>query len=153
MANDRRFIDLEAYLDGELAPAETVAFEAALEADAELRAELDLRLAERGEYRAALGEDVSSHTSTLDSEPVRPPLDLSSRLRRFPYSRTGFALAACLALVILVPRMLRNDDGAEGPRSTITMSGQVTVVRYGERPGETTVIETGAIELPAGLGR
>lgn len=153
MAHDQKYIDLEAYLDGELAPEQAEAFAAALADDPELQAAHDARLADRRLFQEALGEDVAiaDLASTVPAAPI--PFSGSARAKRLPYSRIGMALAASICLVILVPRVLRNDDGAEGPRSPITRSGQVAVVRYGEIPGETTVLETGYITLPAGLSR
>ncbi len=153
MLDKQQLIALEAYLDDELSPAQTQDFTALLATDLELQAALDERLAARREFLLALGEDIPLDDPlqvVKTAEATQPTL---TGVRRFPYSRTGIALAASICLVILVPWMLRNDNGAEGPRSILTTSGQVAVVRYGEIPGETMTLETGAIELPAGLSR
>ncbi len=153
MAHNEQHINLEAYLDGELSPQEAAAFKASLAADPGLQSELDERLAARREFRLALGEDIPADDLFRAAKTAQDPPIRMARVRRLPISRISLAIAASICLVILVPRMLRNDNGAEGPRSILTMSGQVTVVRYGEIPGETTMLETGAIELPAGLSR
>lgn len=143
MEHNNQDINLEAYLDGELSPAELQAFEAALLTDANLQAELESRQKDQQLFQLALGEDISLEALLAPQAPkVR---------RRFPISNPiGWAAAACICLVILVPRMLRDDRGAEGPRSQLTISGQVTAFRHGEISGETAMLATGFIELPAG---
>lgn len=147
MVNDPRYITMEAYLDGELSTEKALEFEEALAVDSELQREYEARLEDRRIFQELLGEDIPAARTAPQKR------NESSVFWKFPYSRIGLALAASICLVILVPRVLRDDPGVEGPHSPITMSGQVAVVRYGEIPGETTVIETGAIELPAGFSR
>ena len=65
-------------------------------------------------------------------------------------STAAAALAAVLTLALLAPTLLRNDHGAEGPRSPITRAGNVTALRFGEQPGETTVLEAGCYDLAVG---
>ena len=153
MAHNKRQIELETYLDGEMSSQEKAVFETALGDDTELQAELDTRRADRREFQLALGEDIPASDLKITTTTTTAPQVVPIKVRRFPISRVGIALAACLCLAILTPRMLRNDHGAEGPGSPITMSGQVTVVRFGEIPGQTTVLEAGAFELPAGFSR
>ncbi len=136
-----------------MTPRETETFTAAVAADAELQAELTARRAERREFRRALGEEIPATDLRLAATAAPARHAPRANVRRFPLLRIGVALAASICLVILVPRMLRNDNGAEGPGSSLTISGQVAAVRFGEIPGETVVLETGAIELPAGLSR
>ena len=62
------------------------------------------------------------------------------------------AVAATLALAIMAPTVLRNLDGAEGPRS-ITVAGPVAAVRFGEEPDATVVLEAGCFDLAAGSCR
>ena len=149
MARDTWRIALEAYLDGELPAAEAEAFAAQTAIDPQLQAELETRLALRDQWRRTLGE-ASDPEQGLDA--TKP------RYSRLQAGRTWkpwipVALAACLAVAIGIPRLLRNDNGAEGPRSTITLSGQVAALRFGEIPDETAILETGFIELSAGLSR
>lgn len=142
MEHNNQHVMLEAYIDGEMTPQEIQAFEAALATDTNLQNELEARRMDRDLFRSMLGEAPQEKVYTR-----------KTKHHKFPISRTIFALAASVCLVILVPSILRNHNGAEGPRSILTISGQVAVLRFGEIPGETTMLETGAIELPAGLSR
>ncbi len=151
MAHNQRFIEMEAYLDGELSADKVQAFEDALASDPEFKKELDARLEDRRIFREMLGEEIPAAKTVANSAPK--VTRKSSSFWKTPYTRIGLALAASICLVILVPRVLRDDNGVEGPHSLITRSGQVAVVRYGEIPGETAILETGAMELPAGLSR
>ncbi len=153
MEHNKQHTNLDSYLDGELTPLEIETFESALQADENLQAELESRQMDREIFRLALGEKISADDFSLDSIALQEPA-VQKTGRRIPaLASIGLATAACLCLVILVPRMLRNDSGAEGPRSVLTISGQVTALRHGEIPGETAMLETGFLELPAGLSR
>ena len=140
MAHEEFHIRLEAYIDGEMPPAEAAAFAVELASDPELKATHEDRLAWRRSARQALGGGISSD------------FDLTNRGRRWLPSWPVMAVAASLVLAVLVPELLRN-DGTEGPRSTLISSGQVTALRFGEIPGQTVMLETGAIEFTAGFSR
>lgn len=164
MTRDDWGIALEAYLDEELTTKEAEAFADAVAADPAKGAELQARLAQRARWRRALGAPGDRDNPEVPRLSGRISGRTSGRFPdrisgRMPNARNlhqlwmPVALAACLALAFGVPRLLRNDDGAVGPRSTITRDGQVAAVRYGESPGRTVRLESGSIELPAGLSR
>jgi anti-sigma factor RsiW len=132
MARDDWPERLEAYLDGELDAGAAAAFTAETAADPDLRAALAGRRAFRDLARGALADG-------LPAAPAERAGTRRRRGRRWPV----LAIAATLALAIVVPALLRNEHGAEGPRSTITRAGQVAAVRFGERPGETVTLEAG----------
>ena len=160
MTRDDWRVALEAYLDGELTAPEADAFADAVAADPAKGAELRARLAQRARWRRALGAPGDRDHPEAPLFSGRISGRISGRFTdRTPHARNlhklwmPVALAACLALAFGVPRLLRNDNGAVGPRSTITRDGQVAAVRYGESPGRTVRLESGSIELPAGLSR
>ena len=152
MASENWRINLEAYLDGELPAQEADAFAAAAAADPVIGAEIEARLAMRKGWHQALGEPMTLAPGLLPTSvgPVRTRIPAD---RRPIKTWIPVALAACLALAVGIPHLLRNDNGAEGPRSTITRDGQVVAIRYGETPGRTVHLEPDAMELPAGLSR
>ncbi|MFO7653191.1 MAG: hypothetical protein R6X25_05145 [Candidatus Krumholzibacteriia bacterium] len=141
---------LEAYLDGELDHAARAAFDAELDADPALRAALAGRRAFRETTRRALGDAQAVDLEALVCRPTA-----SRKSDRFPHGSwrhawPALALAAGIALVALVPPLLRNDPGAEGPRSPITRAGQVVAVRFGEVPGGTVVLRAGVYDERTG---
>jgi anti-sigma factor RsiW len=147
MARDDWHERLEACLDGELDPAAAAAFVAETAADPELQAALAERRAFRDRARSALAGDVPAALIDLVRRPgqatTATPMDRRDARRR-PWRRWPvLALAATLALAFVVPALLRNEHGAEGPRSTITRAGQVAAIRFGEQPGETVTLEAG----------
>ncbi len=154
MARDDWPVRLEAYLDGELDPADAAAFEAETAADPALQAELAGRRAFREAARGALIGDPAAGFAGLADPALhagRRPGALGTHRgevgRRRPRSWQVLALAATVAAALLVPRLLRNEHGAEGPRSSITRAGQVAAVRFGEQPGETVQLEAGVYDL------
>jgi len=153
MARDDWYTRLEAYLDGELDPAAEDAFAVEMAADPDLRSAAAERLAFRDHARSALSGDVppalADFARGLGQEPI-PTLTNPRDARPRPWrSWPVLALAATLALAFLVPALLRNEHGAEGPRSTITRAGQVAAVRFGEQPGKTVTLEAGWHDQPS----
>ena len=153
MAGEKWLIELEAFLDGELEGAQEAALRQQLQHDAGLRQALAERQGERGLYRQALRD------GTQEPAPARPAsheMDNPFPRRRPVRWQTvgmGLALAAALGLFMLAPWKSRDIDGAEGPRSPFTMSGQVAAVRFGERPGATVILETGSADFTAVIGQ
>lgn len=153
MARDDWSERLEAYLDGELDRAQTAAFEAETAADPDLQDELAARREFRDKTRRALLGETPADLADLARSlgrlaPIRPAAS-PDRPRRTGRRRRWavLALAASLGLILLVPTVLRNDHGAEGPRPSITGAGQVAAIRFGEIPGETVVLQTGRYDF------
>ena len=132
---------LEAYLDGELDPRAAQAFEAETAADPELSRMLEERRSFRQDARHALGGDMPAELAPL-ARAMGRPVNRRRTGRRWPL----LAAAATLAVAVLAPTLLRNIHGAAGPRSTITRSGQVVAIRFGETPGGTVVLEPGRLQ-------
>jgi anti-sigma factor RsiW len=160
---------LEAYLDDEMTPADREAFAAEVAADPELacrvQARRDFREAARSALRAGVPEGLAAGIAAgINAGVAAPPEDSrpgtaggrghagAGRVQRWRPSRrwAAVALAATLALAALAPTLLRNLDGAAGPRSTITRSGQVVAVRFGERPNAAVVLEAGCFDRSTG---
>ena len=140
---------LEAYLDGELDRVERTTFEAETAADPDLAAELEARRRLRDRTRAALGADLPEDLVDLARASGRRPRASTSRFR-VDRRWVVVALAATIALAIVAPRVLRDMTGADGHRSSITRSGQLVAVRFGEQPGETIELEAGCYHLNHG---
>ncbi len=155
MAHDSWYERLEAYLDGELSPESRVAFEEETQASEELRVELNERIRFREETQRALKSEVPQDLLRTQLAIDRVPRPAPRRNPFIPWNRLRplLALAAVLVLAILAPRLLRNQQGAEGPRSTITIDGPVTALRYGETPHQTTELRAACFDLAAGVCR
>ena len=154
MANERWLIRLEAYLDGELTVEQAAAFTAEAQADPVLREELEARRADRILFRQVLAEDGGLAHMEIEPRVARPAAD--GRGGRIPWRNVGLgtaALAASVALLLLMPWSSRDQRGAEGPRSSLTRSGLVAAVRFGETPGRTLTLETGSADFTAGFGQ
>lgn len=150
MSHDRQdwHVRLEAYLDGELDQVARQTFEAETAADPALQAELAARRRFRSQTREALSGDLPSDLAQLATAVGRRPRGES----RFRVDRrwVAVALAATLALVIVVPGVLRNQLGVAGSHATITRSGQLVAVRFGEIQGDTIELEAGCYDLDHG---
>lgn len=155
MAHDSWYERLEAYLDGELDAGARVAFEEETARNADWSAELKARLGFREEARQALRGEVPEDLFTARNATEASPGQAPARVLPFPRNRLRplLALAAVLVLVILAPRLLRNERGAEGPRSTITIDGPVTALRFGETPDQTARLRAACFDLAAGVCR
>jgi anti-sigma factor RsiW len=155
MAHDSWYERLEAYLDGELDANARAAFEEESATRADWSAELKSRLRFRDEARQALRGEVPEDLFTASNATEVSPGQAPARVLPFPRYRLRplLALAAVLVLAILAPRLLRNQQGAVGPRSTITIDGPVTALGYGETPHQTTRLEAGCFDLAAGVCR
>lgn len=152
MADDRRHEQLEAYLDQQLDADEIAAFEAALAADPDLARELDERRAFRREARAALADsddlDLDALAHSVAASSASPP---SSRPRAWRRARWPMlAAAAVLCAAVLGPRLLRDDPGAPDQHPTMTRSGQVVALRFGEQPGAAIHLEAGCYHQSLG---
>jgi anti-sigma factor RsiW len=163
MVNEKWLIQLEAFLDGELSADQEQDFRERLKSNPELQAELLARQEDRALFRQTLGEDVGNIPLEMgdiqNTEPRRMTRRADGRgrtIRMIPWRNVGLgltALAASVALLLLIPWQSRDENGVAGPRSTITVSGQVVAARYGEEPGQTVVLETGAADFSAGNGQ
>jgi len=151
MARDQWYEQLEAYLDGELDRAATAEFEAETAADAGLTAELRERQVFRHSAREALTSDLPPDLTEL-ARGLGRQTSPSENPRR-DHRWIMLALAAGLTLAILAPRLLRNDHGAVGPRSTITTGGPVVALRFGETPDAVVDLEAGCYHLTTGTCR
>ncbi|HOX25516.1 MAG TPA: hypothetical protein PLL30_11905 [Candidatus Krumholzibacteria bacterium] len=138
---------LEMYLDGELDDAAHAAFEAETAANPALATALAQRRAFRDEARLALTggavPTLADHAHVAARQPAPPKTKTQAARPRLERGWPLLAAAATLALAILAPTVLRDDRGAEGPRSAITRAGQVAAVRFGEEPGKTVMLEAG----------
>ncbi len=151
MAREQWDIMLEAYLDDELDPTTAATFEAATAEDPALTAILQERRAFKASARRALDSDLPSDLAALASGFSRQTAPATRKPRDQRW--TLMALAAVLTLAILAPRLLRNDPGAEGPRSTITTGGTVIAFRYGEHAEAAVDLEAGCYHLTTGACR
>jgi len=155
MARDDWPERLEAYLDGELDPAAAAAFASETAADPARRAELAERQAFREAAQRALAGGVPVDLAAVARGVGRDAMRPADVVRDRPTARGRgwrvLAIAATLVLVLVAPRLLRNDPGAEGPRSPINRAGQVAAVRFGEQPGETVILEAGRYDSTSDL--
>ena len=152
MASDQWYEQLEAYLDGELDRAATAEFEAETANDRELTAILHDRRGFRDTAREALTSDLPPDLTELARGLGRRPLQPDNPRRDHRW--TMVALAAVLTLALLAPRLLRNQNGAVGPRSTtITTGGPVIALRFGETPDAVVDLEAGCYHLTTGICR
>ena len=149
MKREQWYEQLEAYLDDELKPEQRVAFEAASAADPELRAELDAGRAFCAAAREALGADLPCDLEDLAVQALRTGTQTVPR--RITWRWAALAVAAAVTMAILAPDLLRNLDGAAGPRSGTLSSGQVVAVRFGEQPGRAIHLEAGCYDQNQGV--
>ncbi len=149
MKHEQWFERLEAYLDGELSPGPRVEFEAAAAADLGLRAELEARRDFRVAARRALSTDLPQDLQDLAIQALRA--GYRSAPRRNSRRWAVLAIAAALIAAVLVPTLVRNIDGAAGPRSSTFRSGQVVAVRFGEQPGRAVHLEAVCFDQNQGV--
>ncbi len=136
-------ITLEAYIDGELPPQEAASFLELVNTNPAMAAEMKTRLSLRQDWQKALLSESLAQSETMAVPPIhrrRGPIPLWIPV----------ALAACLVLVFGVSRQLSNGGGSS---YQVTIAGQVSALRYGERPHKTLVLKTGYLELPAASSR
>lgn len=148
MKREPWFEQLEAYLDDELKPEQRAVFEAATAAAPELQAELDARRAFGEGARQALDTDRPSDLEDLAIQALRAGCRTAPRRNSRRWA--VLAVAAAVAAAVLVPPLLRNLNGAAGPRSSTLNSGQVVAVRFGEQPGRTIYLEAGCYDQNQG---
>jgi len=149
MKREQWLQQLEAYLDNELNSEQRAAFEEATAAAPDLRAELDARRAFGAAARGALDADLPPELEDLAVQALRTGYRTAPR--RLTRRWALLAAAATVAVAVLAPRLLRNLDGAAGPRSHTFHSDQVVAVRFGEQPGRTTYLEAGCFDQNQGL--
>ncbi|MDY0111159.1 MAG: hypothetical protein RBT60_14625 [Candidatus Krumholzibacteria bacterium] len=148
MKHEQWFEQLEAYLDDELIPEQRAAFEAATAATPELQAELEARRAFGAAVRGELQANLPPDLQTLAVQALHAGYRTKSRRAKRRWA--ALAVAATVAVAILVPRLSRNFEEAEGPRFETRQSGQVVAVRFGEQPGRAIYLEAGCFDQNQG---
>lgn len=153
MKHERWEEQLEAYLSGELDEEARESFETETAANPEWKAALASRQAFSLAARAALRDEPAADLQELAVRSLRAGR-VAGRRQAAPRRRIWISLAAAvLVLAAFLPVLLRNFDGAAGPRSSITRSGQLVAVRFGEMPGETVRYEAGCFDQSYGTCR
>jgi anti-sigma factor RsiW len=153
---------LDAYVDGELASGDIKLLEAHLEECAACGRELESRRALRrlAASRPRVTAPVDLQDRILSAAAARVRGDQVGRTPGSPDSRwwrrarwpLALAAAASLALAVLVPGMLDNQQPAH-QTAPFTTPARVVVTRFGEQAGQVTPVKFGGIVLNRTNGR
>jgi anti-sigma factor RsiW len=153
---------LEAYVDGELARDEIKLLEAHLDKCAACRRELESRRALRrlAASRPKVTAPVDLQDRILSAAAARVRGDQVGRQAGSTDSRwwrrarwpLALAAAASLALAVLVPGMLDNQQPTH-LAAPFTTPARVVVTRFGEQAGQVTPVKFGGIVLNRANGR
>ncbi len=147
---------LEAYVDGELLADDTLAINSHLEACRLCRQNLESRL----EIQRIFREEIKVQAPDYLQDRILKVAAASGADDRVLSSTKGHAFgrwlgagrplalatAAALAVILIGPRLLEKDQD-ESSLEAFSQPSRVVVLRYGERPGQTTPVKFGGIVL------